>query len=563
MDSDYHMSQSDMFNFYSGLNFFNNYFDSTSNNNNINTNQCYNVNNNNNTNINYTSFSNSINNNCYNYTRFDDTFFSNYNLNPIHTQQQQQQIENERQQQQQQQQSFLFKDDNDIQHSRLATPPQLNEQPKINVNPSQSSFINNPRFNENNQYLSSPASSSSSSYSSSSSSYSSSSARLSPSSTSCASTLNRVIDDFDSIYLYKLDENEVNYNNSNSIPTPQTTINDNQCDNDDPIFELDSFESLNIPNEGSSFPTDIVQNTYYNCHYTTNDEFKAINNHFNKDENDEDDDIDDIMFTIMNNDNSNNNMSSTETSSSSCKLTNSSRPSSTQSSTLPVSIAINNNTTAINNYDTPLSISSSSTVTTSNTITTTTATVTPTISPSIESVPLSSKSELKKMLEAVLSIKSEPKVHENETKSDNNEQFDLNENNFYDIKDNDELNASLSDIESTNILASLDIKMESNTCTIKNNNDNNIKVKNEFNFSNIKTCADESCCYDNNDEDSKASVKTMHSCSNSKSKRNDTNTSDHNGLTRPRNFVCTFKDCKKSYLKSSHLKQHLRSHTGK
>jgi uncharacterized Zn-finger protein len=32
--------------------------------------------------------------------------------------------------------------------------------------------------------------------------------------------------------------------------------------------------------------------------------------------------------------------------------------------------------------------------------------------------------------------------------------------------------------------------------------------------------------------------------------------------TRPRNFTCTYLDCNKSYLKSSHLKQHVRSHTG-
>ena len=32
--------------------------------------------------------------------------------------------------------------------------------------------------------------------------------------------------------------------------------------------------------------------------------------------------------------------------------------------------------------------------------------------------------------------------------------------------------------------------------------------------------------------------------------------------TRPRNFQCTFANCNKSYLKSSHLKQHFRSHTG-
>jgi len=33
-------------------------------------------------------------------------------------------------------------------------------------------------------------------------------------------------------------------------------------------------------------------------------------------------------------------------------------------------------------------------------------------------------------------------------------------------------------------------------------------------------------------------------------------------LSRPRNFQCTFPGCNKSYLKSSHLKQHYRSHTG-
>lgn len=31
---------------------------------------------------------------------------------------------------------------------------------------------------------------------------------------------------------------------------------------------------------------------------------------------------------------------------------------------------------------------------------------------------------------------------------------------------------------------------------------------------------------------------------------------------RPRNFQCTYPGCQKSYLKSSHLKQHFRSHTG-
>lgn len=33
-------------------------------------------------------------------------------------------------------------------------------------------------------------------------------------------------------------------------------------------------------------------------------------------------------------------------------------------------------------------------------------------------------------------------------------------------------------------------------------------------------------------------------------------------LARPRNFQCNFPGCNKSYLKSSHLKQHFRSHTG-
>lgn len=31
---------------------------------------------------------------------------------------------------------------------------------------------------------------------------------------------------------------------------------------------------------------------------------------------------------------------------------------------------------------------------------------------------------------------------------------------------------------------------------------------------------------------------------------------------RPRNYLCTFPECNKSYFKSSHLKQHIRSHTG-
>ena len=41
-----------------------------------------------------------------------------------------------------------------------------------------------------------------------------------------------------------------------------------------------------------------------------------------------------------------------------------------------------------------------------------------------------------------------------------------------------------------------------------------------------------------------------------------TTVNDEQISNRPRNFVCSFKDCKKSYLKSSHLKQHVRSHTG-
>ena len=38
--------------------------------------------------------------------------------------------------------------------------------------------------------------------------------------------------------------------------------------------------------------------------------------------------------------------------------------------------------------------------------------------------------------------------------------------------------------------------------------------------------------------------------------------SPQGGPNRPRNFQCTYPDCNKSYLKSSHLKQHVRSHTG-
>ena len=40
------------------------------------------------------------------------------------------------------------------------------------------------------------------------------------------------------------------------------------------------------------------------------------------------------------------------------------------------------------------------------------------------------------------------------------------------------------------------------------------------------------------------------------------NNNNNSDPLRPRNFQCTFPGCNKSYLKSSHLKQHFRSHTG-
>ena len=41
-----------------------------------------------------------------------------------------------------------------------------------------------------------------------------------------------------------------------------------------------------------------------------------------------------------------------------------------------------------------------------------------------------------------------------------------------------------------------------------------------------------------------------------------TSSSTATSANRPRNFQCTYPGCTKSYLKSSHLKQHIRSHTG-
>lgn len=71
----------------------------------------------------------------------------------------------------------------------------------------------------------------------------------------------------------------------------------------------------------------------------------------------------------------------------------------------------------------------------------------------------------------------------------------------------------------------------------------------------------------NEDEDSNQSKSTDNTSSNNNCNSGQSNTktasnSNVQDAARPRNFQCTFANCNKSYLKSSHLKQHFRSHTG-
>ena len=86
----------------------------------------------------------------------------------------------------------------------------------------------------------------------------------------------------------------------------------------------------------------------------------------------------------------------------------------------------------------------------------------------------------------------------------------------------------------------------------------------EISGENIKQEAKEECLSDidskNNNSDCSTTFKRKRK--NSKKGVNSESIGEDQS-SRPRNFVCSFKDCKKSYLKSSHLKQHVRSHTGK
>jgi uncharacterized Zn-finger protein len=63
-------------------------------------------------------------------------------------------------------------------------------------------------------------------------------------------------------------------------------------------------------------------------------------------------------------------------------------------------------------------------------------------------------------------------------------------------------------------------------------------------------------------ENSPENTFEISSCTTSSSIVSSPSPSPSETLNRPRNYLCTYPDCNKSYLKSSHLKQHVRSHTG-
>jgi len=134
---------------------------------------------------------------------------------------------------------------------------------------------------------------------------------------------------------------------------------------------------------------------------------------------------------------------------------------------------------------------------------------------------------------------------------------------------------------------SLPIKIEPSTYTNMNTNFNSL-YDDSFNFNTVMTSSAPNAYvgsqtiasllrrkssnyineYDNDDDDDDEGGGEEEEDENSnQSKSTDklnvnSSSSNSNLVERPRNFQCTFANCNKSYLKSSHLKQHFRSHTG-